>query len=98
MQAEQLDEESRNLLRRIVERQAYRQTMAANIRGHALKFVPEIAEKIALARDLESSLAVLHDVERLHARLGGSDLSDAVRLQLERIPYPTSRLELAICL
>ncbi len=35
-----------------------------------------------------------------HLRVGarGSDLSLAVRNQLERIPYPTSRLELAICL
>lgn len=98
MRAEQLDEESRNLLRRIVERQAYRQLMAANIRGHGLKFVTDIEEKVALARDLESSLSVLHAVEGLHARLGGSDLSSAVRNQMERVPYPASRLELAICL
>jgi hypothetical protein len=98
MQAEQLDEESRNLLRRIVERQAYRQLMAANIRGHGLKFVTDIEDKVALARDLERSLSVLHDVEGLHARLGGSDLSNAVRNQMERVPYPASRLELAICL
>jgi 1,2-phenylacetyl-CoA epoxidase catalytic subunit len=98
MQAEELDEESRNLLRRIVERQAYRQIMAANIRGHGLKFVAEIEDKVALARDLEGSLSVLHAVEGLHARLGGSDLSSAVRGQIERIPYPASRLELAICL
>ena len=93
-----IDEESRHLLRRIVERQAYRQSMAANIRGHGIKFVPTIAEKVALARDLEDSLAVLHEVEGLHARLGGEDLSGAVRGQIERIPYPASRLELAICL
>lgn len=98
MNSEQLDEESRNLLRRIVERQAYRQLMAANIRGHGLKFVTDIEEKVALARDLEGSLAVLHAVEGLYARLGGSDLSSAVRNQVERVPYPASRLELAICL
>lgn len=94
----ELDEESRALLRRIVERQAYRQLMAANIRGHGLKYVPEIEEKGALARDLEASLAVLHEVVDLHARLGGSELEHAVRDQMERIPYPTTRLELAICL
>jgi 1,2-phenylacetyl-CoA epoxidase catalytic subunit len=94
----ELDEESRALLRRIVERQAYRQLMAANIRGHGLKYVPEIEEKAALARDLEASLAVLRDVVDLHARLGGVELEHAVRDQMERIPYPTTRLELAICL
>jgi len=94
----ELDEESRALLRRIVERQAYRQLMAANIRGHGLKYVPEIEEKTALARDLEASLAVLHEAVELHVRLGGSELEHAVRDQMERIPYPTTRLELAICL
>lgn len=98
MDTAQLDEESRNLLKRIVERQAYRQLMAANIRGHGLKYVPEIEEKLALAQDLEHSLRILLDVERLYAQLGGSDLALAVRGMMERIPYPTTRLELAICL
>ncbi len=93
-----LDEESRNLLRKIVERQAYRQLMAANIRGHGLKVVPEVEEKLRLAQDLEHSLRILKDVERLHASLGGTELSLAVRPHMERIPYPTTRLELSVCL
>jgi hypothetical protein len=72
--------------------------MAANIRGHGLKFVPDVEEKIPLARDLEHSLTILHEVERFYAAIGGADLSLAVRSQMERIPYPTSRLELAVCL
>jgi hypothetical protein len=98
METERLDEESQNLLRRIVERLAYRQLMAANMRGHGLKFVPEIEEKLPLVHDLDHSLRILHDVARLYASIGGSDLSLAVRSQIERIPYPTSRLELAVCL
>jgi hypothetical protein len=98
METERLDEESQNLLRRIVERLAYRQLMAANIRGHGLKFVAEIEEKLPLVHDLDHSLRILHDVERLYASIGGSDLSLAVRSLMERIPYPTSRLELAVCL
>jgi hypothetical protein len=98
METERLDQESQNLLRRIVERFAYRQLMAANIRGHGLKFVPDVEEKLPLARDLEHSLTILHDVERFYTAIGGSDLSLAVRSQMERIPYPTSRLELAVCL
>lgn len=93
-----LDEESRALLRKIVERQAYRQLMAANIRGHGLKFVPDAEEKLLLALDLERSLRVARDVEALYARLGGADLSLSVRARMERIPYPSSRLELSICL
>jgi hypothetical protein len=72
--------------------------MAANIRGHGLKLVPEVEDKILLAQDLEHSLRVLRDVERLYAAVGGSDLTLAVRGHMERIPYPTSRLELAVCL
>lgn len=93
-----LDEESRNLLRKIVERQAYRQLMAANIRGHGLKLVPEVEEKLLLAQDLEHSLRILQSVEQLHTRLGGTQLSLVVRPNMERIPYPTTRLELAVCL
>jgi hypothetical protein len=98
METERLDPESQTILRRIVERLAYRQLMAANIRGHGLKFVPEVDQKIPLARDLEHSLTILHEVERLYAAVGGTELELAVRAQMERIPYPTSRLELAVCL
>lgn len=98
MKAIELDEESQNLLRRIVERQAFRQLMAANIRAHGLKFVPELDEKILLTHDLEQSLQILRSVEALYGKLGGQNLSLAVRGQMERIPYPTSRLELAVCL
>jgi hypothetical protein len=98
MELERLDQESQTLLRRIVERLAYRQLMAANIRGHGMKFVPDVEEKIPLAQDLEHSLRILRDVEGLYASVGGADLSLAVRSQMERIPYPTSRLELAVCL
>jgi hypothetical protein len=98
MDVSTLDEESKALLRRIVERTAYRQLMAANIRGHGMKYLPEVDEKTSLARDLEDSLQVLREVERLYAVLGGGDLALAVRDQMEKIPYPYSRLELAVCL
>ena len=41
-----LDEESRGLLRQILERQAYRQLVAGNIRGYGLQFLPELDVKI----------------------------------------------------
>lgn len=94
----QLDEESKGILRRIVERTAYRQLMAANIRGHGLKYVPEIDEKQQLARDIDASLAAAGPIEALYTHIGGSDVTFAVRELMDRIPYPYSRFELAVCL
>jgi hypothetical protein len=93
-----LDEESKGILRRIVERTAYRQLMAANIRGHGLKYVPEIDEKRQLARDIDASLSAAGPIEALYAHIGGAELAYAVRDLMERIPYPYSRFELAVCL
>jgi hypothetical protein len=72
--------------------------MAANIRGHGLKYVPEIDEKRQLARDIDASLSAAGPIETLYARIGGTELAYAVRDLMERIPYPYSRLELAVCL
>lgn len=94
----QLDEESKGLLRRIVERTAYRQLMAANIRGHGLKYVMDVDEKRLVTRDLDASLAELGEIDALYARIGGSELTFAVRELMERIPYPYSRLEFGVCL
>jgi hypothetical protein len=98
MRLPELDEESKSLLRRIVERQAYRQMMLEKIRGHGLKFVPEIDAQILLAQDIVHSLQLMQQIELCYSQLGGSDLVMAVRDKMERIPYPASRLELAICL
>ncbi len=93
-----LDEEAKGLLRRIVERTAYRQMMVANIRGHGLKYVIDVAEKSLVVRDLEAGLEILRQVERLYGELDGGGLAMAVRDSMDRIPYPYSRLELAVCL
>lgn len=98
MSTHELDEESKSLLRKIVERQAYRQLMVEKIRGHGLKFVPEVDAQILLAEDIVHSLRIMLQIELLYAELGGSELVMAVRDKMERIPYPSSRLELAICL
>ena len=94
----EIDEESKGLLRRIVERQAFRQMMLEKIRGHGLKFVPEIDAQILLAQDIVHSLRVMQQIELYYSEIGGSDLVLAVRDKMERIPYPGSRLELSICL
>ncbi len=93
-----VEEETRNLLRLIVERQAYRQLMVANIRGHGLKFVQGLEEKLQLSEDLNCMLRIYREIERLYGDLGGEDLPTAARAKMERIPYPASRYELAACL
>lgn len=93
-----LGEEARALLRQIVERQAYRQLMAGNIRGHGIQFLPDLDAKIRFTAELDHSLRVLREVERAYREIGGEDLYTAVRARTERIPYPVSRMELAVCL
>ncbi|MDP6956705.1 MAG: hypothetical protein QF599_12100 [Planctomycetota bacterium] len=95
---EELDEESRGLLRQIVERQAWRAIVLADIRGHGQKFLPGVDERLACAHDLAYHLETLGAMEELHQRLGGEDLYLTVRGRLADIPHPTSRLELGLCL
>ena len=98
MQTRAYDEETRGLLRKIIEGQAYRQLMLSNIRGHGIKFLPEIEDKLRVADALDTSLKQFKDVERLYAELGFGDVVSAVRHKMERVPYPAARMELAVCL
>lgn len=98
IESAQLDEESKGLLRRIVERTAYRQLMAVNIRGHGMKYISGIEEKRALAIEMDSALQALRAIETLYASIGGTELTIVVRELMERVPYPYSMLELATCL
>jgi 1,2-phenylacetyl-CoA epoxidase catalytic subunit len=93
-----LDEETKSLLKRILEGQAYRQLVLCNIRGHGVRFVPEVSAKLELARALNQSLEEFDQLQALYARLGHGDLVRAVRSKMDRVPYPASRLELAVCL
>jgi hypothetical protein len=92
------DEESRALLRKIVEGQAWRQLMLVNIRGHGIKFLPDVEHKLASVERLAQLLPLMRGVAELYAEIDGGDVVSAVRDRMERIPYPGSRLELAVCL
>ena len=98
MQTQPFDEETRGLLRKVIEGQAYRQLMLANIRGHGIKFVPEVEGKLEVVHALDGALRQFREVERLYFTLGFGDVVSAVRGKMERIPYPSTRLELAMCL
>ncbi len=88
-----LDEESRQLLRRILESLASRQLAAINILGHCLKYVGELDVKVEVASELNLSLRLFREVRKLYAEFGWTDLESAVRDRVESMPYPESRLE-----
>jgi 1,2-phenylacetyl-CoA epoxidase catalytic subunit len=98
MELNQLDQESRGLLKLIVEGQAYRQLVLCNIRGHGVGFLPSVESKLELVRALDDSLGDFKDVQSLYERLGHGDVVSAVRGKMDRVPYPESRMELAVCL
>lgn len=98
MDTRSYDEETRGLLRKIIEGQAYRQLMLCNIRGHGIKFLPETEDKLRTAGALETSLRQFREVQRLYSTLGFGDVVSAVRNKMERVPFPATRMELAVCL
>jgi len=91
-----LDEESRPILRRIVESLAWRQLAVINILGHGLKFVTELDVKLRVVGELDRALELFQSVRALYAELGWTDLESAVRDRSQEVPYPESRLEFGV--
>jgi 1,2-phenylacetyl-CoA epoxidase catalytic subunit len=91
-----LEEESRALLRRIVEGLAWRQLAVINILGHGLKFVTELDVKMRVVGELDRALELFQSVRALYDELGWTDIESAVRDRAENVPYPESRLEFGI--
>ena len=77
----QLDEETRTLLRRIVESMAWRQVALINALGHSLKYVTDLEAKLAVASELDLSLRLFRQVEEVYRELGWADLESVVRDQ-----------------
>ncbi len=86
-------EESQGLLRTILERQAYRQIKSVDVLGHALRFVPELTAKAALASEIEHGSRLFLEVRSLYNQLGWRGLDSIVREKIGRTPYPESRFE-----
>jgi 1,2-phenylacetyl-CoA epoxidase catalytic subunit len=95
-QPAQIDEESRAILRRIVEGLAWRQLAVINILGHGLKFVTELDVKLRVVGELDRALELFQSVRALYDELGWTDLESAVRDRAETVPYPESRLEFGV--
>lgn len=91
-----LDEEKRQLLRRIVESMAWRQIVSINMLGHCLKHIPELDSKVAVASELNLALGLFREVRSLYRDLGWTDLESAVRDRQGNLQYPDSRLEFGV--
>lgn len=97
MSPHKLDEEAFGLLRRIVEANAWRQYMGANILGHCLKMVGDLEGKRGVMKDIDLCLNFFGELEDMYGKLGGSNLDQAVRDRLLNVPMPKSRFELGLC-
>jgi 1,2-phenylacetyl-CoA epoxidase catalytic subunit len=95
-QSPPIDEESRAILRRIVESLAWRQLAVINILGHGLKFVTELDVKLRVVGELDRALELFQSVRALYGELGWTDLESAVRDRSQEVPYPESRLEFGV--
>lgn len=90
-----LNEEEKGLMRRIMRAQAYRQIMSANIRGHGLKYLTDPEGRIGLVQDMQHILSQVSRVQELYTSIGGGNIRHEAAIKMERIPYPSSRFELA---
>ena len=97
MSQPKLDEEAHGLLRRIVEANAWRQYMGANILGHCIKMVGDLEGKRGVMADINLCLDFFGELEDMYTKLGGTNLDQAVRDRLLNVPMPTSRFELGLC-
>jgi 1,2-phenylacetyl-CoA epoxidase catalytic subunit/(2Fe-2S) ferredoxin len=88
--------EYRAMVKQLLESQAYRELQAANLLGHAMKFVPRLSYKQSIAEDLEEELEHFAEVARLYDEVVGGDVAEAVADRLSRVPYPESWPELAM--
>jgi hypothetical protein len=93
---QKLDEESKLILRRIMESMARHHLSSINTLGHCLKFVDEVDVKLVVAGELDLSLRLFSDVRALYDNFGWNDLESAVRDRLDELPIPASRLEFGV--
>jgi 1,2-phenylacetyl-CoA epoxidase catalytic subunit len=87
--------EYRAMLLQLIESQAYRELMAAQLFGHALKHVPGMQNKMMIAEHLVEELEHYECTVFLYEGLGG-DVEEAIRPKLSRVPYAETWEELAM--
>jgi 1,2-phenylacetyl-CoA epoxidase catalytic subunit/(2Fe-2S) ferredoxin len=92
----EMDGDYRAMVQQLLESQAYREVQAANLLGHALKFVPNLKFRLSIAEDLEEELEHFAEVARLYREVTGGDVAEVIQDRLSRVPYPESWTELAM--
>ncbi len=93
---EEMSSDYRALVRQLLESQGYREIMAANIFGHAIKFAPDLRLKQLIAEQMVEELEHFEAVACLYKQVEGGPLLPMIEDRLARVPYPGSWLELAM--
>jgi ring-1,2-phenylacetyl-CoA epoxidase subunit PaaA len=87
--------EYRAMLSQLIESQAYRELMAAQLFGHAMKHVPGVKNKMMISEHLTEELEHYECTVFLYEGLGG-DVEEAIKPKLARVPYADSWEELGM--
>jgi 1,2-phenylacetyl-CoA epoxidase catalytic subunit len=86
----------RAMLMQLIESQAYRELMAAQAFGHALKYVPEMKNKMMISEHITEELEHYECTVFLYEGIDGGDVEKVIQPKLSRVPYPESWEELAM--
>ena len=84
------------MVKQLLESQGYREVMAANMFGHAMKYIQRLNHKQWVAHQIEEELEHFEEVAKLYHQVTGGDLLDASQDKLERVPFSESWTELAM--
>src|SRR5262249_4899283 len=95
-EGDRMTTEYKALVCQMLESQAYREMMAANLLGHSLKHVPDLENKKSVAHDLVEELEHYESTVELYRELTGRDIGEVIGPKLARVPYPESWMELAM--
>jgi ring-1,2-phenylacetyl-CoA epoxidase subunit PaaA len=93
---EEMTPEYRAMVKQLLESQGYREVMAANLFGDAIKHIPTLNHKQMVAHQIEEELEHFEEVAKLYQLVAGEDLLAAIQDKLERVPYAESWIELAM--
>ena len=93
---EEMDPEYHAMVKQLLESQGYREVMAANLFGHAMKYIPSLERKQMVAHQIEEELEHFEEAAKLYRQVTGEDLLRAIETRLDRVPYPESWEELAM--
>jgi ring-1,2-phenylacetyl-CoA epoxidase subunit PaaA len=93
---EEMTPEYRAMVQQLLESQGYREVMAANMFGHAMKYIPTLNHKQMVAHQIEEELEHFEEVAKLYQQVTGDDLLEAIQDKLERVPFSESWTELAM--